>query len=104
MTKPKAREYRIQYVDNTYQIVEWTKAEYDKVGLAMEDSKPAIKLDTEIFKLSDIRTIILLPEAETEPEQEEVNPEGQLTEWGFVDRQTAEWLRAAGIDISKGGK
>jgi hypothetical protein len=36
MTKPKKHDYRIQYIDNTYQVVEWSKPEFQAVGEAME--------------------------------------------------------------------
>jgi hypothetical protein len=105
MAKPKVYEYRIQYVDNVYQVVSWTKTQFTKVGEAMEQGKPAILLDTEIVRLTDIRAIVFLPEI-VEPTEEEVKKqqekESKLSEWGFTDLETQRWLRLQGIDISKG--
>lgn len=99
MTAPKKYQYRIQYVDNTYQMVDWTKAEYKLVGEAIIDSKPAVMLDEGIFRVSDVRAIVLIPEL-PEPEKTD-ETKNHLTEWGFVDTETAQWLRANGIDVSE---
>lgn len=99
MTKAKARDYQIQYTDQSYRIIDWTKAEWEKVCSAMESGKKVIALDDGLFALHDIRTIVRLPEP---PKEEEVKKEEQsLSEWGFVDHATAEWLRQVGIEVSK---
>lgn len=82
-------------------MVDWTKAEYLQIGQAIADDKSALVLDDGIFKLKDIRAIVLIPEPEVE-ETEEKPQEGGLTEWGFVDPETAAWLKAQGVDVSKG--
>jgi hypothetical protein len=90
-------QYQIQYVDNSYRMVDWTEDEYELVGACITDNKHAVVLKDGIFILDHIRAIVhLVPIVEEAPE------ENQLTDWGFVDPQTAEWLRANGINL--GGK
>lgn len=103
MTAPRKYQYRIQYIDNTYQIVDWTKGEFKKVQDQLNDEKPYIVMANETFRSFDIRAIVLLPDPPEEPEKQE-DENNSLTEWGFVDAQTREWLQAAGIDLSKGVK
>ncbi len=102
MTKAKKFTYRIQYIDNTYQMVDWTKAEFDKVGRALEDGKSGVTLNEGIFRLSDIRAIVYIPPI-PEPTEEEKKlqkeHENELSEWGFVDPESAKWLKSQGIDV-----
>ena len=105
MTKPKKHDYRIQYIDNTYQIVEWSKPEFQAVGKAMEDGKVAILLEEGIFKICDIRAIVYLPPVPVlTPEEQKAKEEDEaaLSEWGFADPDSQEWLKSMGINISKG--
>lgn len=106
MTKAKDFQYRIQYIDNTYQIVDWTKDEFKSVGRSMAEGKQVVVLDDQVFRLHDIRAIVFLPEPKQEAvrtkDEKIADAENQMTEWGFVDQETAEWLRAQGIDLSKG--
>lgn len=100
MTKPKKNQYRIQYVDNTFQMVDWTKKEFETVGQQMCEDKEAITLDDGIFRLSSIRAIVFIPPVpELTDEEKKAQAEQQLTEWGFVDNDTAVWLKNAGIDL-----
>lgn len=101
MTKPRKYQYQIQYVDNTYRIAEWTKKEFEDIGQAMQAEFNTIVLEDGIFRLTDIRAIAFIPEPE--PLEEAAEDENQLSEWGFVDAETAAWLRAQGIDLG-GGK
>jgi hypothetical protein len=64
--------------------------------MAITDGDNAIVLSDGIFVLRDIRAIVLVPEIVQEKEPEDAN---KLTEWGFVDQETAEWLRANGVDL-----
>jgi hypothetical protein len=96
-TKPKKREYQIQYTDNTYRIVEWAVKEFKQVGESMVANYDYCIMDDGVFALKDIRTIILLPEVEEEQPQKD----NKLTEWGFVDNQTALWLKEMGIDLGE---
>jgi hypothetical protein len=98
MTKPKKFPYQIQYTDNTYRMVDWTKAEYASVGESMSDDKRIVVLDDGIYVLSDIRTIVIIPEIEPVVEEE-----SQLSEYGGYDIETIEWLKSQGIDITNGG-
>lgn len=91
-------QYQIQYTDNSYRMVDWTKDEFNKVGRSIMTNDNAVVLDDGIFALRDVRAIVYFPPLEEEQPQEE----SELTDWGFVDQQTAEWLRANGIDL--GGK
>lgn len=103
MAKAKTYQYRIQYVDNTYQLVEWTKAEFDSVFVAMSNDKKVAKVADDLFRLHDIRAIVFLPPL-PEPTQEEkkAQEDGELSEWGFVDPDTAAWLRSQGINLGGG--
>jgi hypothetical protein len=94
-------QYQIQYVDNSYRIVDWRTDEFKLVGMAITDGDNAIVLSDGIFVLRDIRAIVLVPEI---VQDEEPKDENQLAEWGFVDQQTAEWLRAQGIDVGRNSK
>lgn len=102
MTKPKTFQYQIQYKDNTYRLIDWSKAEFKQVGEDMQAGFEVSILEDGVFSLVDIRAIVIIPELEPEPEQE--LGDENLTEWGFVDLETARWLQAQGIDVSKGGK
>lgn len=100
MTKPKKFQYQIQYTDNTYRIVEWTKAEFSLVGDAIIDEKSAIVLDDGIFRLNEVRTIVFIP-GPPEPEKTE-DEENQLGEWDFVDDpDVKDYLRDIGL-VGKG--
>ena len=102
MAQPKKYTYRIQYIDNTYQIVSWTQSELSLVHEMMNNDKTAVLVGDDIFKVSDIRAVVFLP-PEPEPTPEDKNKQEQvLTEWGFVDPDTALWLKANGIDLNKG--
>lgn len=102
MTKPKKHMYRIQYIDNTYQIVDWSKTEFKAVGDSMIEGKIAVMLDEGIFRLSDVRAVVFLPPPPEKTEAEKAAEEDQaLTEWGFADPDVQQWLRDHGIDISK---
>lgn len=103
MTKPKAYTYQIQYNDNTYRIVDWTKIEFKEVAESLANQQAAAVLDDGVFVLYDVRAIVLLPEVEEETEEKTKEKEQHLTEWGFVDADTAAWLKNAGIDIVNGG-
>jgi hypothetical protein len=104
MKKPKKHDYRIQYIDNTYQIVDWSKPEFQAVGQAMEDDKAAVLLEEGIFKLSDIRAIVFLPPVPVlTPEEQKAKEEDEagLSEWGFTEPDVQEWLKSQGIDPNK---
>lgn len=103
ITKPKKLDYRIQYVDNTYQLVQWTQKEFKEVGMAMGEGKLVGLLDDGLFRLDHIRAIVFLPPVpEPTEEEKKVQEEEQLTEWGFVDAESARWLKENGIDLGKG--
>lgn len=104
-TPAKKHMYRIQYEDNTYQIVDLTTTDYNAVGDSLVSGEYAIKLKDYILRLKDIRTITFLPPA-PEPTNEEKaamknQAEHQISEWGFVDPETLAWLAANGIDVYK---
>jgi hypothetical protein len=102
MTKPKRFQYQIQYVDNTYRMVDWSKPDFNQVALAMSKEQTVSIMEDGIFVLKDIRTIVLIPEL-PEPKVPS-KEESQLTEWGFVDPATAEYLRdVLGVDVGQIG-
>lgn len=93
-------QYQIQYTDNSYRMVDWTEDEFELVGACIIESKNAVVLKDGIFVLHDVRAIVLIP-----PIVEEItDDENNLTDWGFVDAQTAEWLRAQGIEVGRKDK
>jgi hypothetical protein len=104
MTPPKQFQYRIQYVDNTYQMVDWTKPEFNSAFTAMAEDKKVLKVSDGIFRLDHIRTIVLIPPLPepTEEEKKVIEEENKLSEWGFVDDASALWLKEVGIDLGKG--
>ena len=105
MTNPKKYDYRIQYIDNTYQVVDWSKPEFKQVGKAMEDGKTAVLLEEGIFKLSDIRAIVYLPPVPVlTPEEQKAKEEDEagMSEWGFTDPDVQKWLKDNGFNLSKG--
>jgi hypothetical protein len=105
MTNPKKYDYRIQYIDNTYQVVEWSKPEFRAVGKAMANDEFAVVLDEGIFRIKDIRAIVFLPPVPVlTPEEQKAKEEDEagLSEWGFVDPDVQQWLKDQGIKVNKG--
>lgn len=102
MTKAKDFLYQIQYHDNTYRMIDVTKSEFKEIGEAIVSGQKAIMLDDMILDLQYVRGIVLVPEPEPE-QQPETAEENKLTEWGFVDPDTAAWLKSQGINLSEGG-
>jgi hypothetical protein len=104
MAKAKVFQYRIQYVDNTYQLVEWTKTEFNNVYHSIEEGKTMVICGDDMFRINDIRAIVFLPPLPEPTEAEKkAQAEQQLSEWGFVDAETAQWLKDNGIDLTGGG-
>ena len=99
MAKAKVYQYRIQYVDDTYQIVDWTKGDFTKVADALMEGKTAALVSDCVFRVSDIRAIVLLPEIKEEKPKDEKEKEPELSEYGHYDFETIQWLRDNGIDI-----
>lgn len=91
-------QYQIQYTDNTYRMVEWTKKEFKKVCRRLAFRLRTVALSDGVFMLKDVRTIVFIPPAPELTEEEKKN-ETNLTEWGFVDDDTALWLQAHGINL-----
>ena len=98
MTKPKKYDYLIQYNDDKYRALKWTKAEFEKVGEAIVGSKRAIALDKGIFVLTDVKAIV-----ELEPMPIEQEPEKRVGEYDGYDFEVRQWLADSGIDIVNGG-
>lgn len=95
--------YRIQYVDNTFQLIEWTDEEYVKVGEAFTSGFDVIVLKTGIFRLDHIRAIVYL-EAIEEPEDQEGDPipdeNGMIvTEMGAFEKDVFDLLVQNGIEV-----
>lgn len=102
LTKPSKYTYQIQYKDQTYRIVEWTKAEFKQIGEALMAGETGVVFEEGIFLLGDIRTIVFIPPTPEPTEEEIAQEQNELSEWGFLDRDSLEWLKANGVDISKG--
>jgi hypothetical protein len=104
MAKAKVYQYRIQYIDNTYQLVDWTKAQFEHVGGSMMAKDSVAIVGDDLFRLDDIRAIVFLPPIPEPTEAEKrAEAEKQISEWGFVDAETAQWLKDQGIDLTGGG-
>lgn len=95
--------YRIQYVDNTYQLVDWTNDSFEYVYEAMAIGKHIAMIDKCIFRLTDIRAIVHIP---PEPEEEPVTEEDEegmvITEMGKYDREMYELLVSMGYGAEMG--
>lgn len=100
MTKPKKSQYRIQYVDNTYQLVDWTKPEFNNVYHSIEEGKTMAICGDDMFRLTDIRAIVFMPPIPEPTPEEKAKEESGLTEWGFVDAATSQWLKEQGIGVN----
>lgn len=90
--------YRIQYVDNTYQLVDWTEDDFNKVYELMMVKNPFAMVDKCIYRLSDIRAIVFLPPV---PEEEEVPDEKTvvITETGSFEKELYDTLVENGYDL-----
>ena len=82
--------YRIQYVDNTYQLVDWTEEQLPRVYDDMLHDDKVTIIDKCIFRLSDIRAIVHIPQEE-ENEKEE-KQQLVVTEMGAYERELYELL------------
>jgi len=98
MTKPNKYDYLIQYNDDKYRVVKWTRAEFKQVGEAIVEAKRAIALEKGIFVLYTVKAIVELEPMPTEPE-----PEKRVGEYDGYDFETRQWLAENGIDIVNGG-
>jgi hypothetical protein len=106
MTKPKKFTYNIYYKDGSSQVVEWTKDEFGHVCVSMAHGERAVYTDNVALNLQEVKVIVYLPPVppptEEDKQRMKESAESQLSEWGFVDQDTANWLQANGIDL-KGG-
>lgn len=90
--------YRIQYVDNSYQIVEWTEEQLDDVYRDMASGEEVSLLNKCIFRLKDIRTITFLPPVEEELDDNPEEPETvMVTEEGVYDKEVYDILQSMGM-------
>ena len=94
------KPYQIQYTDNSYRIIELDKSEFDAIALALSFEKHYVHLEEALLVLHDVRAIVKLQEdEEIEAEEEAYND----SEYGFVDHETAKWLKENGVDLVNGG-
>jgi hypothetical protein len=103
--------YRIQYVDNTFQLVDWTIDQLAIVYRDMDENKQITMIDRCIFRLSDIRAIVHIPLPE---EEETILEDGEkeiiVTEMGVYEKELFDMLVQNGYDVGtvviegKGGK
>jgi hypothetical protein len=82
--------------------VDWTEEEFRGVGRDMVANFDVAIMDEGIFSLVHIRAIVLVPPV-VEPTKEQLEEESQLSEYGHYDPDTIAWLKANGVDVSKGG-
>lgn len=101
MTKPRDYSYQIQYNDNTYRVVQWTKSEFKEVCKAIVNGDVAVALDDGVFVIHEIRAIVQLKEEFQDEKTKEEN-KYQPPEY-FVDQLTEQWLKEQGIDPVRGG-
>lgn len=92
--------YRIQYVDNTFQLVDWTEEQLEFVYRTMGEGKEIAFLEKCIFRLSDIRAIVHIPLPE---EEETVLEDGEkeiiVTEMGVYEKELFDMLVQNGYDV-----
>jgi hypothetical protein len=99
--------FRIQYIDQTYQLVNWTNDQLYTVYQQMNDGVNVILMDKCIFKVADIRAITYLePLEEEEKSTEEINEEDAkkgvvITEMGTYDKELFELLQSMGHDMGE---
>jgi hypothetical protein len=93
--------FRIQYVDNNYQLVEWTEDQLSLVANDMNECEEVTLIDKCIFRLKDIRAITYLPLVpdHEQPSEEEENNGIVVTEMGKYDRELYDLLQVNGIDL-----
>lgn len=90
--------YRIQYVDNTYQLVEWTEEEFNDVTFHMIKGGHFATVNKCIYRLTDIRAIVYLPPVPEEEELPEENPI-VITESGSFEKELYDTLVQNGYDL-----
>lgn len=92
--------YRIQYVDNTYQLVEWDDEQFNSVVQAMMTDYPIVSVNKCVFKLKDIRAIVYIPPVPDEEEQPTDENESSMviTEAGAFNKEVFELMQQLGID------
>lgn len=95
----KLETYRIQYVDNTYQLVEWTEEEFHQVAREMAVDKTVVVVDKCLFRLKDIRAIVYLPPVPEEEEPPKDEKTVIITEVGSFDRELYDTLVENGYDL-----
>lgn len=98
MTNSTKDTYRIQYKDNTFQLVNWTEDQLFRVEVAMNTHRPAIMLDKSIFRLADIRAITYLPPVEESTDK----TDGKgivITEMGEFERELYNTLVQGGYEL-----
>lgn len=93
--------YRIQYVDNNYQLVEWTEDQLDNVYRDMSSGEEVSLVDKCIFRLKDIRAITYLPPIVEEEETPEEEQTVVLTEMGTYDKEIFELMQQLGVDVGE---
>jgi hypothetical protein len=95
--------FRIQYVDNTYQLVNWTNDQLHTVYKDIEAGKKATLMDKCIFKLDDIRAIVFLPPVleKEETEEGEEKEDMVITEMGAYEKELYDLLQVNGIPLGK---
>jgi hypothetical protein len=100
MMESTKETYRIQYIDNTYQLVEWTDDEFCQMFDCMnnEDSFPVALIDKCIYRVRDIRTIVYLPPVPVE-EQTEEKEDMVITEMGAYEQELYNLLVQNGVDL-----
>jgi hypothetical protein len=88
-------------MNETFRVIEWTKAEFDKVSQAVVDKQHAVALAEGVFLLEDVKAVVKLKPIQ--PYQPEKVPEKYADEYGFTDFATRQWLADHGVDIVNGG-
>lgn len=98
--EPSIKEtYRIQYVDNTYQLVEWTEDQLLRIETAMNVGRAVIMLDKCIYRLSHIRAIVYLPPVPEEENTEQSEESTMVvTEMGAYEKELYDLLVNNGYD------
>ena len=94
--------FRIQYVDNTYQLVEWTNEEFFDVAKDMSEGRTIAVVNRCLYRLIDIRAIVYIPPVSDVEAEKDAQV---ITESGVYERELFEQLKEMGYELGevKGG-
>jgi len=97
MAKPKLYPYVVYYVDQTFQTIDMTKADFDSICLALAAGTDFVKISIGIQGLRDVRSIyerIDPKEVEEETKEQPAIPEINYAGFPNMSVQEEAWLQS----------